>query len=153
MDSISRYLGSDHHHCDDLFAQAEDAAARRDWAACEAGFRAFAEATAQHFRMEEEVLFPALEAHTNPLGPTRIMRMEHRQMEELLEDMKQALAQRRAEDFLGGAETLLIMMQQHNLKEEQVLYPMADQVLQAGRAALIARMDALAGRTEAVGHG
>jgi iron-sulfur cluster repair protein YtfE (RIC family) len=31
----------------------------------------------------------------------------------------------------GNAETLLIMMQQHNVKEENVLYPMCDQHLTA----------------------
>jgi len=30
--------------------------------------------------------------------------------------------------FLGLAETLMLLMQQHNMKEEQVLYRMMDQV-------------------------
>ena len=31
----------------------------------------------------------------------------------------------------GLAQSLLVLIQQHNMKEEQVLYPMADQVLAA----------------------
>jgi len=34
-----------------------------------------------------------------------------------------------ADDYAGTAETLLIIMQQHNVKEENVLYPMCDQRL------------------------
>jgi iron-sulfur cluster repair protein YtfE (RIC family) len=34
-----------------------------------------------------------------------------------------------ADDYAGNTETLLIMMQQHNMKEEHVLYPMCDQHL------------------------
>jgi hemerythrin-like domain-containing protein len=33
------------------------------------------------------------------------------------------------EQYLGLAETLLILMQQHNAKEEQILYPMSDNLL------------------------
>jgi tRNA 2-thiouridine synthesizing protein A len=40
-----------------------------------------------------------------------------------------ALDARDGDDYAGNAETLLIMMQQHNVKEENVLYPMCDQHL------------------------
>ena len=40
-----------------------------------------------------------------------------------------ALGAGNTEDYLGQAETLLIMMQQHNMKEENILYPMCDQHL------------------------
>jgi iron-sulfur cluster repair protein YtfE (RIC family) len=47
--------------------------------------------------------------------------------------MNEALVARDAENFAGAAETLLILMQQHNMKEENILYPMCDQAL-AGQA-------------------
>ena len=40
-----------------------------------------------------------------------------------------ALRARDAADYSGYAETLLIMTQQHNMKEENILYPMCDQHL------------------------
>jgi iron-sulfur cluster repair protein YtfE (RIC family) len=36
-----------------------------------------------------------------------------------------------------------MLMQQHNLKEENMLYPMSDQVLGAERAAVIQSMEAV----------
>ncbi len=62
-------------------------------------------------------------------GPTQVMRGEHVQMRQLLAAAETALAERDADDYMGNAETLLIMMQQHNVKEENVLYPMCDQHL------------------------
>jgi hemerythrin-like domain-containing protein len=62
-------------------------------------------------------------------GPTEVMRGEHRQMRDLLAQMKDALTSRDADAFSGAAETLLILMQQHNMKEENILYPMCDNAL------------------------
>jgi iron-sulfur cluster repair protein YtfE (RIC family) len=59
------------------------------------------------------------------------MRMEHSQMRELLAAGDAAVAAQDGENLAGVVETLLIMNQQHNLKEENVLYPMCDQLLGA----------------------
>ena len=40
-----------------------------------------------------------------------------------------ARAEHEGHEYFGIAETLLIMMQQHNMKEENILYPMCDQHL------------------------
>ena len=121
-----------HHHklCDDDFADAEDAARKGDWAACAATYGKFRTEMLAHFGVEEEVLFPAFEERTGMTGgPTQVMRSEHVQMRDLLRQMDEALAQKNADGFGGAAETLLIMMQQHNMKEENILYPMCDQAL------------------------
>lgn len=95
------------------------------------------------------MLFPAFENATGMTqGPTQVMRMEHGQMRELTEQMNQALAAQDADAFAGAAETLLILMQQHNMKEENILYPMCDQAL-AGQVDTLAaelqqRLDAAA---------
>ena len=39
-----------------------------------------------------------------------------------------AVENRDKENYLGLSETLMMLMQQHNMKEEQVLYRMMDQV-------------------------
>ena len=69
-----------------------------------------------------------------------MMRMEHAQMNTLVEQMATTLTNRDAQGYGGLSETLLIVMQQHNLKEEQILYPIADNVLAAQREALLGRM-------------
>ncbi|OOG28073.1 hemerythrin HHE cation-binding protein [Thioalkalivibrio denitrificans] len=140
MTTFSQYLGDDHGRCDELFAAAELAADARDSGTADAHAR-FVEAMEHHLRMEEEILFPAFEeASGSRMGPTAVMRHEHEQMRQLFEDMSGALAEDRFDDYLGMAETLLILMQQHNAKEEQMLYPMTDRMLAGSRQALLARM-------------
>lgn len=145
METISEYLSADHHRCDDLFALAEEVAGDGNWERIASEFGAFLESMRHHFAMEEEVLFPAFEERTGmSMGPTQVMRMEHQQMRGLFDEMAQAVAQRDQDDYLGQAETLLVLMQQHNLKEEQILYHMADQVLGGEAGDVIARLRAVA---------
>jgi hemerythrin-like domain-containing protein len=142
MDAISNYLAPDHQRCDDFFYQAEAAALGGDWDEAAARFAQFLAAMSHHFAMEEDVLFPAFEQHTgNTSGPPRIMRMEHSQMRELFDALRQALAAHDAKAYAGASETLLVLMQQHNLKEEQMLYRMCDQMLAQDSAELIERMN------------
>lgn len=97
-----------------------------------------------HFTMEETVLFPTFESATGPTaGPTQAMRGEHVQMNALFDAMDAALRAHDSDASLGHAETLLWLMRQHNLKEEGILYPMADRVLGHQRAALLGHMGEL----------
>ncbi|MHB0986372.1 MAG: hemerythrin domain-containing protein [Sulfuricella sp.] len=144
METISSYLSGDHQRCDELFSQAEAAASGKDWAAIAADFQAFLRAMRRHFKIEEEVLFPAFEQRTGmSMGPTQVMRAEHAQMNELLDAMEDALQRQDKDGYLGQAETLLIMTQQHNIKEEQILYPMADQALAPELGDVLKRMHAV----------
>jgi hemerythrin-like domain-containing protein len=128
--SIITLMHEHHTHCDDLFVTAEDACRRQDWEAARVAVAAFAGDTETHFRAEEELLFPAFEQTTGMvLGPTQMMRMEHAQMRGLLAQMEEAINARDSESYAGAAETLLVLMQQHNMKEENILYPMCEQAL------------------------
>lgn len=141
MATISQFMTDNHHHCDDLFAAAENALGDGDWATCTGQFRKFADAMEHHFGMEETILFPAFEQQTGmTMGPTEVMRSEHAQMREVLKRMADAVAQKNTNGYLGHSETLLILMQQHNIKEESVLYPMTDQALGAHSETLIGEM-------------
>ncbi len=123
-------MAQDHKKCDLLFAQAENAASMGDWEDVGVAFNEFFQAMERHLGIEEQELFPAFEQETGILtGPTEMMRMEHDQMRALFSEMKNALEQQQADDYLGLADTLLILMQQHNIKEEQILYSMMDQRL------------------------
>jgi hemerythrin-like domain-containing protein len=68
------------------------------------------------------------------------MRSEHTQMRQLLKDLSQAPAGKDRDGYLGLSETLMIIMQQHNMKEEQMLYRMADQVFASSVEAVLERM-------------
>jgi iron-sulfur cluster repair protein YtfE (RIC family) len=95
-----------------LLAAAEKVAGAAKWEVLVTQVNAFAQATEVHFRLEEEGLFPALDsAAPGAAGPTSVMRMEHQQ------------------ECLGLMETLHLLIQQHNAKEEAILYPLADRTL------------------------
>lgn len=135
---ISSFLTQDHQRCDGLFAEAEEKVAAGDWEAAGKAFQAMREAIEHHFAMEESVFFPRFEAASGmTVGPTQVMRQEHEQMRALFDSMEESLRAREADAYLGDSETLLIMMQQHNAKEEQILYPMLDAHLQAEAESLV----------------
>lgn len=130
MPEIRQILPPHHTHCDALFSEAEAAAQKGDWVACEAVQSAFSAELGAHLSAEEQFLFPAFENATGMRqGPTQVMRMEHEQMRALVAQMNDALQAKDTDAFLGASETLLILMQQHNMKEENILYPMCDQSL------------------------
>ena len=62
-------------------------------------------------------------------GQTQVMRMEHQQMRNHLARISEAVSSGDREEILEVCETMMILMQQHNVKEEGILYPMADQHL------------------------
>ncbi len=140
MQTIAEFMSANHHACDEAFAIAEQAALANNWGEAETMFNDFRTDMARHFRMEENELFPALISAGGPAGPVQVMRMEHAQMNTLIEQMATTLARRDAQGYGGLSETLLIVMQQHNLKEEQMLYPIADHFLATQREALLSRM-------------
>lgn len=128
--SISQLMHKHHVRCDDLFVAAENVCHDKNWSAANDAAAAFVKDIETHFRAEEEVLFPAFEQATGmSSGPTTVMRMEHAQMRDLFEQMTAAIAGKDLEAFSGAAETLLVLMQQHNMKEENILYPMCEQAL------------------------
>lgn len=141
METIRDLLGVHHRQCDELFAAVEQDIEAADWEKAAADFVRFRDSVLRHFEAEESVLFPAFEARTGMThGPTAVMRSEHAQIRELMEAAAAAIAARDADDYAGYAETTHIMTQQHNMKEENVLYPMCDQHLAGASAALVARM-------------
>ena len=150
MTTISNFMSDDHRRCDDVFAEVEQALAAGDWAAASERFKHFHEGVLVHFATEEALLFPAFERKTGmTMGPTQVMRNEHVQMRALMDAAAASLAAGDAEGYSGNAETLLIMMQQHNMKEENILYPMCDQHLAAEADELVPQLAAgLAGEAQ-----
>ena len=144
MGSIRDFMGDGHRACDELFAAAEEAVAKNDWERARDLSDRFRRATLHHFRMEEDVLFPAFETRTGmSMGPTQVMRGEHVQMRDLMQQMANAARTGDANAYLGHSETLNMLMQQHNMKEENVLYPMTDQALAGEQDTVLQAMQAL----------
>ncbi|MEA3274359.1 MAG: hemerythrin domain-containing protein [Pseudomonadota bacterium] len=142
-DAISRYLTDDHHRCDHLLVACEAAVNAGAWSTLDDTVAVFRESVLRHFALEEEILFPELE-QANPAagGPIGVMRMEHQQMRQLLTDLADATRSRDRDTCLGDLETLLMLVQQHNAKEEGILYPLADGAFPLGADEFVARMKA-----------
>ena len=143
MSTIKEYLAGDHRRCDELFAVMEEKANESLSSAAEACVE-FTRETERHFQMEERVMFLEFETKTGMTeGPTAMMRHEHTQMRSLMQQMSEAIEADNKDKFFGLSETLMILLQQHNMKEEQMLYPMAQQHLSAESDRIVAMMDSL----------
>ncbi len=81
-----------------------------------------------HARLENDLLFTALEPELGQMGPLAVMREEHNDIENALDRVQES-------QDLGEARNLVIyaieVARQHFAKEEQVLFPMARQTLDA----------------------
>lgn len=130
MSSISELMTNDHRSCDEIYADAEEAIGQGDFTAAAASWGEFCRRVEQHFTLEEQTLFPGFESATGmQAGPTMVMRGEHIQMREMFKSIAAAIEHQEADEALGQCESLMIFMQQHNMKEEQILYPMLDDTL------------------------
>ena len=132
MATLTDCMSTHHHACDELYAEAEEAAQGGRWQACYTATGAFVAAMEAHFGAEENTLFPRCQA-ANPVaqGPVSVMLGEHRLMRELFAELELAARGRDADAWLAAGDTLVILMQQHNLKEERILYPLCDHAIPA----------------------
>ena len=144
MLNIKEFMSQDHKDCDNFFALMEDAVANKDSDVLEK-FEKFQDILTNHFKMEEMVLFPQFEQTSGMIqGPTQVMVMEHEQMRELLSKMLNAIEVKNNDNFFGLSETLMILMQQHNMKEEQMLYTIIQEHLGDDAQHLISQMRSVA---------
>ena len=136
-------FGPDHQRCDALWVAVEAAAGAGEPDHTLSAWEAFDAAMARHFLMEEEVLFPALDDATgmHGRGPVVVMLHEHSQMRALLVEMAASAKAGRFQALLDQGDTLMLVIQQHNAKEENVLYPMADTVLRRDWPTLAAKLN------------
>ncbi|NHZ69710.1 MAG: hemerythrin domain-containing protein [Thermotogales bacterium] len=145
MVAISKFFSNQHRACDTAFEKMEEAISDGDWPQAETLFDQLSRDTLQHFSNEEQGLFPLFEEKTGMrAGPTQVMRGEHVELRELLQRMGDAVRGKDQDEALGTAETFFLFLQQHNVKEEQVLYPMADQALQGSLQELAAKVPGFA---------
>jgi iron-sulfur cluster repair protein YtfE (RIC family) len=103
---------------------------RTDFPRAKAAFKEFKTGLQRHIVWEEQILFPRFEEKTcmREIGPTAVMRAEHRQIGAALEALHDKV---RHQDPDSDAEEtrLLDLLAAHNEKEEHVLYPSLDRLL------------------------
>ena len=101
----------------------------------------------QHFRLEEQALFPLLAGHLSPeQGPLAVMHAEHASFRELLAGLTNALRAGNRDAQRTHAAQLIELLRGHIAKEDQVLFPMAARLLStAEQAEVDCRAAALGG--------
>lgn len=127
LPSITNSYGHDHDRLDQLFNTYRQLK-RTDFARAKPNFREFKNGLYRHIQWEEEILFPLFESKTgmHGTGPTEVMRIEHRQIIQLLEALHDKVREHDPESD-REEEALLQALGAHNHKEEMILYPAIDQ--------------------------
>ena len=140
--NISEFMANHHHECDENYVEAESLVAQSKLDEASPVFTQAYDNFAKHFEWEESTLFPAFEDKTGMnAGPTQVMRMEHERIKQILEELKGYLQDNNKDKFLGLSESFMILVQQHNMKEEQMLYAMMDRVFGAESDALVEKLN------------
>jgi len=128
---VNEALSWDHDRLDALEDAAFRARAAGDLQSAYDLYAEFAVGLQRHIGFEEQLLFPAFEAASGmppAAGPTAVMREEHREIRELLDQITAGIG-----DAAASVEPLRerfhAVLGDHNLKEEQVLYPGTDDLL------------------------
>ena len=129
--TITAFYEEDHNRLDELFKTFQTMK-RSDFAKAKAAFKEFKVGLQRHIVWEEDLLFPLWEEKTGMSegGPTFVMRHEHRQIGQLLEAIHDAVSA----DNPGSdqeEQMLLTVLSSHNMKEERILYPSIDNVINA----------------------
>jgi iron-sulfur cluster repair protein YtfE (RIC family) len=94
-----------------------------------------------HLQAEEDLIFPVFEARAGIAGPVAVMRREHRAIEAHLGAVMVALDRMDAASAQDRLRRLAVLLTDHHLKEERILYPKTDLVLTPSeRAGLTAQL-------------
>ena len=133
---VNEALSWDHDRLDTLEQAAFKKRAAGELQAAGDLYAAFAAGLRRHIGFEEELLFPAFEERSGfppTAGPTAVMRAEHREIQALLSRIEAGIT-----DAAAPVEELRrrfhAVLGDHNVKEEEVLYPGTDEMLGAEEA-------------------
>lgn len=128
-ETIRGYFETDHDRLDGLFKTFQEEK-HQNFEKAQEAFEKFKTDLERHILWEEEILFPIFEEKTGirDVGPTVVMRMEHRMIKDVLEAILQKV-QRKNSDTDAEEAALLSHLMQHNQKEENILYPQIDRLV------------------------
>lgn len=130
-DPVTGPLSADHRRLDVLLAEAKRQLCAGDIPSARARFAKFREGLERHIAIEEEVLFPALERHSGPVGarPVSVMRAEHAEIRRRMDEVAGALEGDGPPVVTSPLAALTALLYAHNGKEERILYPLSDRAL------------------------
>ena len=129
--TVTDFFQTDHRRLDAIFDRFKDAVRGRKFEEAASAFREFRLGLTRHIRAEEEILFPVFEDKTGmrDAGPTAVMRMDHKDIKELMDKIVNAADAKDEKTAVDCAEALFNILVDHNMKEEHILYPETDSFL------------------------
>ncbi|MBI2890389.1 MAG: DUF2249 domain-containing protein [Nitrospirae bacterium] len=137
-ETIGGYLGGDHRRIEALWDDFRARLNAEDLPGARERFGEFSLGLHRHIEMEERILFPAFEERTgmSGAGPTVVMRDEHEEIRRLLEAIETGLGREggvaAARDAVSSpCRELADLLNSHDQKEEGILYPTTDQLVDA----------------------
>jgi len=127
MTTILEFMSIDHDRLDNkirMYSREKLVDIKR----AESIFLFFKSELEQHIIWEENILFPIFERKTGIKGggPTSVMRMEHIQIKNHLQEIKRKLDAKKIQDPCKEEAALFKVLETHNQKEENILYPGID---------------------------
>lgn len=129
--NISSQMAHDHRLCDHAYEAVEKYILEQNYTLAEKEFLQWKNLNLKHFSIEEEILFPQTVSGLGAkIPPIMVMEMEHIQIKKMFDEIEKTILTKDSKKFHELAETCLIMIQQHNMKEEQILYPIIDRATQ-----------------------
>lgn len=128
MKTLAGYMQTDHLRLDAIMARFKVSLKDGNLDEALTHFKEFDLGLRRHIKVEEELLFPAFEEKTGmkDAGPTMVMRMEHEEIRDSLGRTLDATKASDADAASKASETLVNYLTDHNMKEENVLYPELD---------------------------
>lgn len=136
MTTISGFLLDDHRGLDGLFGEFQELVAQEVVSAADT-FSRFVCGLERHLEWEEQLVFPLFEQHwgMTSVGPTAVMRTEHRCFKVLIDRIQDRL--RAGSDLDGLDKQLYEALTAHNQQEEKLLYSWIDGFLSEEEAGML----------------
>jgi len=128
--TASRTLAEHHRRCDALFASAQRVAAAGEWAALPAAVGALREAILEHFRYEEERLFPLYEETSGEEGATEPYCAQHDDMRAALWVLATITPADEPQRYRAELAALQAAFDAHAAEEERRMYPLFERMLE-----------------------
>ncbi len=129
MTTILKFMSVDHDRLDNKIKK-YSTEKLVDIERAESIFLSFKSELERHIIWEEDILFPVFERKTGIKdgGPTSVMRIEHTLIKKYLQEIKRKLHVKKIQDPCKEEVALFKVLESHNQKEENILYPGIDKL-------------------------
>lgn len=136
---IINWLHHDHRDFESAVYKCRTACDMAQWSRVQDVFAELASSYRSHVRIEEEVLFPAYEAHPGAsIGPTDSLRGDHEQIFHLMDHIARRIADKAQENLAESFSLLYRILTKHHEKEEEIFLPMASEALYSSKDDILA---------------